>query len=60
MRNLILKIPFNILSSLYSVVVSFYENLFFKKKITIDKKIEHVGYKVFKKINKPNIKNQFK
>ena len=30
---------------------------FLKKKITIDKKIEHVGYKVFK-INKPNIKKK--
>ena len=38
MRNLILKIPFNILSSLYSVVVSFYENLFFKKKLQSIKK----------------------
>ena len=42
MINLILKIPFNILSNLYSVIVSLYENFFLKQKIAIDKKIQEI------------------
>tara|TARA_Y100000591_G_C21794761_1_gene678684 strand:+ start:784 stop:1545 length:762 start_codon:yes stop_codon:yes gene_type:complete len=55
MINLILTIIFKILSNLYSEIVSFYENLFLKHKTAIDKKIQEIGFKLFK-IDKFNLK----